>query len=241
MLDSHCHLDRFDDPINVMRTAEARGAFVIAVTNLPSHFVAGRVHVRPFKRIRLALGLHPLTALQHPPELSTFEQLLATTSFVGEVGLDFSKEGRTTEKRQVETFRYVARLLAPAPKFVSLHSRGAERAVLDTLTEFGVSSAVFHWYTGPERLLDEIVKAGHFFSVNPSMASSANGRKIIDAIPQDRILTESDGPYGKVAGRPCHPWEISSIENHLARVWRKSVIEVRETIWENFKRITASL
>lgn len=170
-----------------------------------------------------------------------FEQLLPTTSFVGEVGLDFSKEGRPTEKQQLETFRFVARLIAASPKFVTLHSRGAERAVLDTLTEFGVSSAVFHWYTGPDSVLAEISKAGHSFSVNPSMMTSANGRRVIESIAQDRILTESDGPYGRIGGSPCHPWEISVVEGFLARLWLKSVEEVRAIVWENFKRILAPI
>lgn len=237
MLDGHCHLDRFENPVGVMQTAESRGVFLVAVTNLPSHFVAGRPHVRSFRRVRLALGLHPLTVLQHPPERLLFEQLFTTTSFVGEVGLDFSKEGRSTEKQQLETFRLVSRLVAASPKFVTLHSRGAERAVLDTLIEFGVSSAVFHWYTGPYEVLDEITKAGHFFSVNPSMTSSANGRRVIEAIRPDRILTESDGPYGKIRGAPCNPWDISIVEDYLARLWCKSVDEVRTIVWENFKRI----
>jgi TatD DNase family protein len=241
MLDSHCHLDRFKDPVTVMRTAEARGVFLIAVTNLPSHFVAGLSHVRSFRRVRLALGLHPLAASQHPPELSLFEQLFATTSFVGEVGLDFSKEGRSTGKQQLDTFRFVARLMATSPKFVTLHSRGAESAVLDTLTEFGVSGAIFHWFTGSDAVLGEITMAGHFFSVNPSMTSSANGRRVIEAIPPDRILTESDGPYGRIRGGPCHPWDISVVENYLARFWRKSLDEVRAIVWENFKRVVARL
>jgi TatD DNase family protein len=237
MLDGHCHLDRYEDPVAVMKTADTRGVFVVAVTNLPSHFVAGRPHVRPYKRIRLALGLHPLTATLHAPERALFARLLPSTSFVGEVGLDFTKEGRATEKQQLETFRFVARLVAQSPKFVTLHSRGAERAVLDTLTEFGVSGAVFHWYTGSDAVLAEIVKAGHFFSVNPSMMSSSNGRRVIESIPPDRVLTESDGPYGRVAGASCNPWDIAAAENFLARLWRKSAEEVRALVWENFKHV----
>lgn len=241
MLDSHCHLDRYDDPAVVMKTADARHVFLVAVTNLPSHFVAGRPHVRPYKRIRLALGLHPLTASQHSLERALFEQLLPTTSFVGEVGLDFSREGRSTEKEQLETFRFVARLVAASPKFVTLHSRGAERAVLDTLTEFGVPPAVFHWYTGPANVLTEISAAGHYFSVNPSMTASANGRRVIEAVPQDRVLTESDGPYGKVAGNPCRPWEVSAIESFLSSLWSKPVEDVRALVWDNFKRVLAPI
>lgn len=134
------------------------------------------------------------------------------------------------------TFRFVARLLAMSPKFVTVHSRGAEQAVLDTLTEFVVGPVVFHWYTGPVGLLAEIARTGHFFSVNPSMTVSANGRRIIEALPQDRVLTESDGPFGKVSGTPCSPWEVTMVESFLGKLWSKTVDQVRAIVWQNFRR-----
>jgi len=241
MLDAHCHLDRFENPLAVMRTCDERGAFVVAVTNLPSHFVAGRSHVLPFKRVRLALGLHPLTARQHAAELPLFERLLKETSFVGEVGLDFSRHGRGTEVLQLQTFRIVAGLLSSFPKLATIHSRGAERPVLDVLREYSTPPSVFHWYTGSIPVLEDILRSGHYFSVNPSMAASANGRKIINAIPPNRILTESDGPYGTVRGAPARPWDVPVIEAHLARVWNKNTTEVRAAVWDNFKRLMAPL
>src|SRR5215207_5842038 len=104
MLDSHCHLDRYEDAPAVAAEAARRGVFTIAVTNLPSHFRAGVPHVRRFAKVRLALGLHPLAAAEHAGELSDFEALFTTTSFVGEVGLDYSREGWATRQRQLETF-----------------------------------------------------------------------------------------------------------------------------------------
>ena len=138
MIDSHCHLDRYDDARSVAEEAERKGVFTIAVTNLPSHFRAGLPHVRRWPKVRLALGLHPLAAADHSRELADFETYFATTSFIGEVGLDFSREGRGTKRRQLDSFRFVARLLSEAPKVVSLHSRGAEEDVLTVLSQSGV-------------------------------------------------------------------------------------------------------
>src|SRR4051794_29887295 len=130
MLDSHCHLDRYPDPFAVAREAERRDTFVVAVTNLPSHFALGLPHARNLKRVRLALGLHPLAVAEHEKELPRFAELLAQTSFVGEVGLDFSREGRSTKEQQTRSFRAVVEHVSRAPKIVSLHSRGAEPVVL---------------------------------------------------------------------------------------------------------------
>jgi Tat protein secretion system quality control protein TatD with DNase activity len=45
------------------------------------------------------------------------------------------------------------------------------------------------------------MKRGHFFSINPAMTWSKKGRTIIEQIPRDRALTESDGPFIDVESR----------------------------------------
>lgn len=236
-IDTHCHLDRFPNPVRIARAAARRDVVVIAVTNLPSHFEVGIPVARTLPRVRLALGLHPLTAPDHSREWPAFERHFDSTSYVSEVGLDFSREGVSTREMQTATFRRIAQMLAGKAKFVSLHSRKAERAVLEILDEFGVPGAVFHWYTGPVSLVDEILDRGHYFSVNPSMLASAKGRAVIQRLPEDRVLTESDGPFAKIHGRAADPWDVESVVAHLARVWGKSVADIRSRIWGNVWRI----
>jgi TatD DNase family protein len=241
MLDSHCHLDRYPDPMATARLAAERGVFTIAMTNLPSHFRIGLPRARSLKRVRLSLGLHPLAAAEHVSELSLFEELLGETSFVGEVGLDFSQGGRSSKVTQVKSFRFVAERVSKKPKLLSLHSRGAEKEVLGILTDFQIPVAVFHWYSGPRSLLKEILGAGHYLSVNPSMTTSKSGREVIAGLPSDRILTESDGPYAKLNGAPANPWDVSAVEEYLSKVWRRSRVDVSATIWANFRRIIEPL
>jgi len=224
-------------PLSVARTAAEHGAFIIAMTNLPSHFQKGLTHVRDLKGVRLALGLHPLVAEHHAEELKLFGQLLPLTSFVGEIGLDFSREGKHTRNRQLQTFRHVIELVSHSAKVISLHSRGAESEVIDVLQEYGIRRAIFHWYTGPLSLLKDAIAAGHYFSVNPSMSLSKKGQEIIAAVPAERILTESDGPYAKVRGTFARPWDVALAERFLADQWQKSVPEVRAIIWANFQQL----
>lgn len=239
MLDSHCHLDRYEDAQAVAAEAARRGVFTIAVTNLPSHFRAGVPHVRRFAKVRLALGLHPLAAAEHAREISDFEALLSTTSFVGEVGLDYSKEGRETKARQLESFRHIARLVGQSPKVLSLHSRGAEDDLLRVLEEFRVKRAIFHWYSGSLKTLGDILAAGHLLSVNPAMARSRKGREIIAQIPRTQILSETDGPYVRVGGVAARPWDAALVEQHLAKAWDCPVEETRAQLWLNFMDIVS--
>jgi TatD DNase family protein len=214
------------------------------MTNLPSHFRAGRPHVLRWPRVRLGLGLHPLAAESHARELPEFEAALSLTSFVGEIGLDLSRHGKATAERQLQSFRQVAALLALAPKFVSLHSRGAEREVLEILAEHRVERAVFHWYSGSVGVLDGVLEAGHSLSVNPAMTLSAKGKEIIKRLPRDRVLTETDGPHVQVRGTAAKPWDVQLVYEHLARVWGTSVADASAQVWANFQvlmgRIRAS-
>jgi len=216
--------------------------FLVAVTNLPSHFVAGQAPTRGLQGVRLALGLHPLAVGPNEREIERFRPLLAQTSFVGEVGLDFSREGSGTREIQVRAFREVAAAISDAgPKFITIHSRRAETAVLDVLQEYRVGPAVFHWFSGTPALLDRVLEAGHYVSVNPAMTESERGRDLIARMPEDRVLSESDGPYARVGNRPCDPWDVSLIQAHLAGVWRTTETGVRDRLWENFRQLTAPL
>ena len=193
MLDSHCHLDRYADPLAVAHEAERQGTFVIAVTNLPSHFAAGVPHTRALKTVRLALGLHPLAVADHEKELPLFIELLAQTSFVGEVGLDFSREGMATKEQQVRSFRTVAEHVSRAGKIVSIHSRGAESTVVAILEEFGLQTAIFHWYSGTLSTLKSAVAAGYYFLSILPWFSRPRARKLSDAFRGSRCLLKPMG------------------------------------------------
>ena len=241
MLDAHCHIDLYPDPAKVADRAAAAGVFTIMVTNLPSAYDRSRPHVASRRRIRLALGLHPLMAEQHRAERDLFKVRAASASFIGEVGLDFSIEGKGTTDLQVESFEFVLRSISGLPRFLSIHSRRAEARVVAMLREAGRSPAVFHWYSGPIGVLRQAIADGHYFSINPAMLNSENARRVIAAIPHDRLLTETDGPFVMVGGRPAEPTDILLVEQGLAQIWDISPAEVRSRVAENFRCLVAPL
>jgi TatD DNase family protein len=242
MLDTHCHLDLYPDPTRTALNAESAGVFVVCVTNLPSAFLAARPHVRKFKRVRLALGLHPLSAELHTDnELSQFKKLVSETSFIGEVGLDFSREGRETKDRQLNSFQFVLRALNREPKFVTIHSRQAESAVLEVLQQEYQHPVVFHWYSGAVKCLEDVIRAGHFFSINPAMMRSAKGRDVISRVPRDRILTESDGPFVQMGSRSIEPADVRAVEETLGTIWGTDILMARNIVQQNFQQLIRPL
>jgi TatD DNase family protein len=241
MIDSHCHVDQYKNPERILRECERLGITVLAMTNLPSHFEIGYKHVLPFKKTRLALGMHPLYADEHEKEFPLFVRNLSRTSYIGEIGLDFSKEGYSTKEIQLNTFRKILDSLASEKKILSLHSRRAEKEVLNNLVAKKIKSAIFHWYSGAIKLIDDISEAGYFFSVNPSMIRSESGRKIIARIPENRILTETDGPFTQLDGRQTEPADVQLVSQYLAVLWGKTIQEIDGTINANFQNLIAHI
>lgn len=197
IIDTHCHVDMLNSPDLYLAEKEKDGDFTLGMTNLPSHFVMGLPHFNKLRKSRLALGFHPQLVHEHISEIDNWKKLIPMTSYIGEVGLDFSRDFITTKDRQLEYFDYICQCLKGEKKIISVHSRKAERDVLSILKRYNVKNVIFHWYSGPVGLIDEIIGEGYYFSINEAMTLSENGRRIISRIPLNKILTESDAPYNK--------------------------------------------
>jgi TatD DNase family protein len=234
IIDTHCHIDLFENPKMVLKLCEQKGISVISMTNLPSHFEMGYFYFQSLKKIRLALGMHPLMADSHKQEFDLFLKNINRTSYIGEVGLDFSKEGIYTKDIQIDTFSKILKVVSGQKKILSIHSRKAEKEVLDLLIKNNIKSAIFHWYSGSVSLLYKILDAGYYFSINPAMANSNNGQTIISKIPMNKILTESDGPFTQFNNNIVHPWDLKIVLDYISITRQIDVKEVENQVQSNF-------
>lgn len=223
-----------DSPDGFITRMEKSGHTVIGMTNRPCFFKQGIGHINPKGKIRLALGLHPLQLDNAEKDLADFAKYVDSTSYIGEIGLDFSSDGRNTMDLQIACLEELLRMLSGKSKILSVHSRQAERDVLDMLDLFYQKNVIFHWYTGSCNLIPEIVEHGYYFSVNEAMLYSSHGRELIGIMPKDRILTESDAPYNKRS-------DIRKAVDGLANMWRMSPMDVFQTIETNFRTLLKGL
>lgn len=241
MLDTHCHIDLYKNPKVILDICENKGITVFSMTNLPSHFEMGLPFFQSKKHVRMALGMHPLYATLHKNEFSKFELYLSKTSYIGEIGLDFSKDGVETKDIQLASFNRILKLVADKKKILSLHSRKAEKEVFKLLIQYKIQNAIFHWYSGGLNLIKNIAEEGYYFSINPAMIKSATGQKIISKIPRKNVLTETDGPFISKGSEPLLPGEIEEVLVYLSGVWNVDVTEVQYTISSNFKKLITTL
>lgn len=112
----HCHYDMIPNPENYLRQHEIAGDIIIGMTNAPTHFEIGFPHIKGYNNIRLALGFHPQLAKENQSELLKFSSLLSRTSYIGEIGLDFSKYFIDSKSIQLESFDYICACLSDQKK-----------------------------------------------------------------------------------------------------------------------------
>lgn len=239
MIDFHCHLDLYPDPRAAAERASQAGVYVLSVTTTPKAWQGTAMLAQGLPRVRTALGLHPQLAHERHAEMALFEGLLGQTRYVGEVGLDGSPELKPHAGVQRRIFDRVLWACAKAGgRVISIHSRRAADDVLDALArrpDAGVP--VLHWFSGTARQLERAVAMGCWFSVGPAMLSSPKGLALVGAMPRERILTETDGPFGIARGRPLEPGDVVLAEVELAKVWRCGTDEVRGHLFNTFRNL----
>jgi TatD DNase family protein len=241
LIDTHCHIDLYPNPHIIAEESEDLGIITIGMTLLPSHFELGVEHIKKFKKVRLALGMHPLKVEEHDKEFDKFKYYLDKTSYIGEIGLDFSKEGIDKKALQIASFEKILSEIKDKKKILSIHSRKAEKEVLNLLIKYNISNAIFHWYSGTTYLIKEIISNRYYFSVNPAMLKSENGRKIIKLIPMQNVLTESDGPFVSIGKNIIQPKDVILVINYLSEIWKINSQDVQRQIFDNFQLLISHL
>lgn len=240
MIDLHAHLDLYPDPVATTNECIERSLFVLSVTTTPSAWSGTAALAKDAARIRTAIGLHPQIAQERRGELGLFEELLPRSRYVGEIGLDGGPELKTTWDIQLSVFAEILRMCHVAGgRVMTIHSRRAATPVLDALaSEADAGMAVLHWFSGSRRELQRAIDQGCWFSVGPAMLAGERGRAMTTLMPRERILTESDGPFAQIDGRPLFPWDAAAAETTLAGLWGVGEEEVRAQLLANLKRLT---
>jgi TatD DNase family protein len=241
MVDFHCHLDLYPDHASAISQAEAAGIYTLTVTTTPKAWPRNFELTRNNRYVRAALGFHPQLVAERLNELSLWEQYLPEARYVGEVGLDAGPRFYKSLEIQKKVFRTVLERCAElGGKILTVHSVRSTTAVLDMVEEYlpreqGI--VVLHWFTGSRSEARRAVELGCYFSINLDMTRSERGQLLITDLPVNRILTETDGPFTQVGGRPSQPSDVVATVDAIAKV-RNSFSEViTSNVLSNLKNL----
>ncbi|MGN6284528.1 MAG: Qat anti-phage system TatD family nuclease QatD [Afipia sp.] len=240
-VDFHCHLDLYPDHEAAIARAEAARIYTLTVTTTPKAWARNHELTRHSRFVRAALGLHPQLVAERAGELPLWERHLPETRYVGEVGLDAGPRFYKSLDIQKHVFRRVLERCAEAGgKILTVHSVRSVPAVLEMVERHlppDRGTVVLHWFTGSKADARRALALGCYFSVNSEMLKSDRGRTIVDELPLDRILTETDGPFTVTADRPNEPADVRAVTDAIASLRHLSREEIQINVLSNLRRL----
>ncbi len=202
--DAHCHLsDKFflkdiDSYFTEWRSLGLTA--VISVATKLSESTKNFELADLYTEVIPGVGLHPWKAKRQPDHetMNVYKELLLSqrTLVIGEVGLDYHFiKNEDLYHFQEEWFCF---FLSEAEKHslpLNIHAKGAEQRVSELLDTFSLKphKVLLHWYSGSERSLMKLNDQGYFFSVNPSLLTGSTHKRVLEFVPLEHLLTESDG------------------------------------------------
>ncbi|WJV67146.1 3'-5' ssDNA/RNA exonuclease TatD [Pectobacteriaceae bacterium CE70] len=194
----------------------------------------------------------------HPHEASIWTDVVAEQIYsltlcdkvvaVGESGLDFNRNF-STPSQQERAFTAQLAIAAERSLPVFLHCRDAHSRFISLLTPWldKLPAAVVHCFTGTRHELDDCLNAGLMVGITGWVCDERRGlelRALLEYIPDDRLLLETDAPYllprdlhPKPASRRNEPCFLPHIVRQVA-TWRdQDASLLGERVDENARRV----
>ena len=212
LIDTHAHLDlpQFDaDRAAVVERAQAAGVEVIV--NAGADMDSSRRAValaEQYPEVYAGVGVHPHDAKQVDGDaLAALRELARQPKVVavGEIGLDFY---RNLSPQDVQRRAFQAQLAwaARLGKPVIIHDREAHAEVLKALTSWAAGLAgsplagrvgVLHSFSGDLLMAKRAIDLGFYISISGPVTYQSARRlaEIVQALPLNRLLIETDCPY----------------------------------------------
>lgn len=241
LIDAHAHLDRYGEVLEpALNEIRARQIFTISTAmDLPS-FERALDIAQLCDLVLPTFGVHPKNAPEYAGRLRELSPFIERSPAIGEVGLDFhwvKDAGQYAAQRKV--LDYFLAAAREQNKIVNLHTKGAEREILDLLERYDIGRAIIHWYSGPLDIFRAMVDYGTYFTVGVEALYSEHIRAIARELPDALLLTETDNPGGLqwLSGELGMPRVLENVIEALAGLRSTEPAAVAETVQQNFLRL----
>ncbi|MDJ0699258.1 MAG: TatD family hydrolase [Woeseiaceae bacterium] len=239
--------DSFDDDRDeVMRRAADAGVTRMIVTGSSeqSNARAAELAERNDGVLYSTAGVHPHHASDYSNDVDAQIRSLVTRDAVvavGECGLDYFRNFSPRDA-QLDAFRRQLDIAIDTGMPVFLHQRDAHDDFVDVLDEKlpNVCRAVAHCFTGEHESLREYLAMGLYIGITGWICDERRGlhlRDIVSAVPDDRLMIETDAPYLLPRTIQPKPNTRRNEPAYLPEVLRV-VAEARDQSEEHVARIT---
>jgi TatD DNase family protein len=154
--------------------------------------------------------------------------------------------GQDMEKQE-KVFRKLIELSIELDKPLIIHSRKAEKQVVEILSSYkgkiNPDRVIMHCFSGRKSLIKICIEEGYNFSIPTNIGRAEHFQGIVDRCPIKKLLTETDAPYlspyknndGSFnRNEPAYVFETVKI---IAKIKKITEEECRKQVFMNYQRV----
>jgi TatD DNase family protein len=191
------------------------------------------------------MGLHPCSVKEnYIDELAKVKTELSKRKFyaIGEIGIDLYWD-KTFVKEQEESFKTQIEWAAELKLPIVIHSRNSTNEIISILKAHpNLSlSGIFHCFSGTIEQANEIIEMGFYLGIGGVVTYKNSGLdKVIEKIPLENIVLETDAPYlapVPFRGKRNEPSYILNVVKKIAEIKNVSEEDVSTITSENAAKV----
>lgn len=236
-LDAHTHLYSFRENLpEALESMKQKQICVLDCTIHPEDYRWSRNMGADHPLIVTGFGIHPWEAVHYHEDLEQYTPYMEEATFIGEIGLDFFWVTDTsTYDVQRRVCSFLLKESARLGKMVNLHTKGGEEEILRLLRKTDHPKPIVHWFSGPRHVFDAMLDFGCRFTIGVDVHESQQTREMVDLLPMDRILAETDGPEAKawLTGNSGKPEDLLDVIRAIAEIKKVNPEDVQRATFEN--------
>lgn len=245
MIDTHAHLNYFDDLDSLVEKMSEDGLdYIVNIGTTVKDSIQGVELANKYEKVYTTVGIYPEYSLDVTKnDLDTIKDLAKNEKVVaiGEIGLDYHREDYdkiTQREILIKQLEIADEMGIP----FCIHCRGAVQDLYEILSSHKHlinHSGLMHCYSEGTKWAMKFVELGLYISLAGNITYKKSDREFLKDLPLDRILFETDSPYlspEPFRGRKNEPKNARVTMERVAKEIGISSEELEKISTENARR-----
>ena len=255
LIDTHCHLDFevFSEDLNaIIERAQFAGVDKMITISTRMSKLSNLLKITDtYECVSCSVGVHPCEVGEEGDV--TIEDILIHADHpkvvgIGETGLDYFHDA-SNSNAQLDSFVTHIDAARKSKLPVIIHSRSADddmAFILEREIKNGSFNGVLHCFTGSMALAEKAIELGLYISISGiiTFKNASELVAVVDRIPLNRLLVETDAPYlapTPFRGKRNEPAFVTHTHEKLADIKKTSVEDFAKITRENSFRLFPKL
>mgnify|MGYP001160539856 CR=1 FL=1 len=249
VIDSHIHLLDYKEEDRTQILEELEMYQVQQLISISNNLKGAKENISlssEKRRVKPVVGFHPEQQIEKDSLvediLSFIEKKQHHLVAIGEIGLPYYLRKENPElslQPYINLLEAFIKQASNLKKPVVLHAIYEDAPIVcELLEKYTIKKAHFHWFKGDKQTIARIIRNGYYVSVTPDIMYKERARKLVEKMPIDQLMVETDGPWpfeGLYEGKLTHPKMLHNSIKVIAKIKQIPLTVAYNVIYENTK------